>query len=90
MNGSFVYIYGLDRYYRIVNYRAIRAREASNLMQRYLASKLKSEYPQIESVYSIVSNADVYSAFKDSIFRGRMENLVEFKVMLELDGICLI
>lgn len=90
-NHDTIYIYGLDENYNLVHYFFITKQ---NLMDhghitsqiKSTAAYLKDTYPGVAHIFMVDNSRDIYRAFKELRQVSKLENHVQFKMMLEQYG----
>jgi hypothetical protein len=85
--GNRVYIYGLDKEYRVIAYCYICKHYLDIRGIKQHAYRMLNEHPSIERVFAIDNGYDVYQACVDSIKTKTMEDRILFKMLLDADGI---
>ena len=81
-----VYLYGLDREYKMVFYSYLPFGQISANRIAGTARQLKSDFPSIEFVYAVDNSYTIHRAYKDLYLNDSIENRVTFKMMLEQFG----
>jgi hypothetical protein len=82
-----IFLYGLDKEYRVVRYTHISNEHLKLKDLMFAALMLKHNYPNIELVYAADASYTTYRACQDSIKKGSVEERVLFKTVLDVEGL---
>lgn len=80
-------IAGVEKHYRVLRYFTIGEEFISISNMQYCAFMMQDRYPEIKAVYAIDNRHGLRRDYIEAITKDSIESCIEFKDILERDGI---